>query len=433
MPRRFLSAFLTFSLFAGICWVLARTGPATTAPTREPAGPTWFRGNMHTHTLWSDGDDFPENIAGWYRDHGYHFLALTDHNKLSEGTAYVDASTATARATKAVKKARARFGDDWVETKQDKGKTLVRLKTLKEVRDKLEVPGKFLLVQAEEITHRFKTSPVHMNGVNLDSVIKPIDGASHEETIRVNLRQVADQAKKANRPILGFLNHPNFGWGVRAEDMAPIDELTAFEVFNGHSGVRNYGDETHASTERIWDIVLALRLGKLRLPIIQGLANDDSHGYHVFGVGKTNPGRGWVMVRAKKLEANALVEALKAGDFYASSGVTLDDVRREGDELIVKIHGEAGVVYTTEVIGTLRGTSLDSEPVKDGQGKELPVTRRYSPDIGKVLARSNALEIRHKLTGKELYVRMRITSSKPHPNPFAKGDFEMAWLPPVVP
>ena len=45
----------------------------------------WFKGNTHTHTLWSDGDAAPEVAAAWYRDHGYDFLVLSDHNILSEG------------------------------------------------------------------------------------------------------------------------------------------------------------------------------------------------------------------------------------------------------------------------------------------------------------------------------------------------------------
>ena len=49
----------------------------------------WFKGNLHTHTLWSDGNDFPEMAAKWYVDHGYNFLALTDHNILSEGEKWV--------------------------------------------------------------------------------------------------------------------------------------------------------------------------------------------------------------------------------------------------------------------------------------------------------------------------------------------------------
>ena len=47
------------------------------------ADQTWYRGNIHTHTTESDGDAEPEVVAAWYRDHGYDFLALSDHNHLT--------------------------------------------------------------------------------------------------------------------------------------------------------------------------------------------------------------------------------------------------------------------------------------------------------------------------------------------------------------
>ncbi|HUH11456.1 MAG TPA: hypothetical protein VMK65_00035, partial [Longimicrobiales bacterium] len=48
----------------------------------EPAAweGSWFRGNTHAHTTESDGDSAPEVVVRWYRDHGYHFLVLSDHN-----------------------------------------------------------------------------------------------------------------------------------------------------------------------------------------------------------------------------------------------------------------------------------------------------------------------------------------------------------------
>ena len=51
----------------------------------EDAERKWFRGNMHTHSLWSDGDDYPEMIASWYKANGYQFLVFTDHNVLLQG------------------------------------------------------------------------------------------------------------------------------------------------------------------------------------------------------------------------------------------------------------------------------------------------------------------------------------------------------------
>ena len=43
----------------------------------------WYKGNLHTHSFWSDGDEFPEIILDWYKSHDYQFIALSDHNTIS--------------------------------------------------------------------------------------------------------------------------------------------------------------------------------------------------------------------------------------------------------------------------------------------------------------------------------------------------------------
>jgi hypothetical protein len=52
---------------------------------QDTAGTRWFKGNTHTHTLESDGDSPPEEVAAWYRDNGYNFLVLSDHNVHNDG------------------------------------------------------------------------------------------------------------------------------------------------------------------------------------------------------------------------------------------------------------------------------------------------------------------------------------------------------------
>lgn len=437
MTRPVLATAATLGLFAAALAFQQR--PVAPPPTAFPdplpvaaAPPQYWKGNLHTHSLWSDGDDFPEMIADWYKAHGYQFLALTDHNVLAEGERWAPADSTPARA-KATRKYVARFGERWVEVRDKAGKKEVRLKPLAEFRTLLDEPGRFLLVPAEEITHSFAKRPIHMNGINVRDVVKPIDGADATETISVNLRQVADQRTKTGRFMIAFLNHPNFGWGVRAEEMLLVDGLKYFEVFNGHPGVKNYGDATHASTERVWDIALALRLGKHGLGVVYGLATDDAHGYHEWGVGKVNPGRGWVMVKAQHLTAEGLVRGIDAGDFYASTGVLLDEVIRTGDEYRLAIRTEPGVQYRTEFVATMKDANLDSAARLDKDGAELPVTRVYGPDVGKVVATSTDPRPSYRLTGKELYVRAKVTSTKPHPNPYAKGDAEVAWTQPVTP
>jgi histidinol phosphatase-like PHP family hydrolase len=44
----------------------------------------WKKGNLHTHSFWSDGDDFPEMIIDWYKANNYQFIALSDHNTIAD-------------------------------------------------------------------------------------------------------------------------------------------------------------------------------------------------------------------------------------------------------------------------------------------------------------------------------------------------------------
>ena len=60
------------------------------APAAAPAEARWFKGNLHTHSLWSDGDDYPEMIADWYKRQGYHFLGISDHNVLQVGDRWLE-------------------------------------------------------------------------------------------------------------------------------------------------------------------------------------------------------------------------------------------------------------------------------------------------------------------------------------------------------
>ena len=46
----------------------------------------FFKGNLHCHTTNSDGKLTPEECKAFYREHGYDFLSITDHRKLSEET-----------------------------------------------------------------------------------------------------------------------------------------------------------------------------------------------------------------------------------------------------------------------------------------------------------------------------------------------------------
>jgi hypothetical protein len=387
----------------------------------EPA-PRWWKGNLHTHSLWSDGDDFPEMIGDWYKRKGYHFLVLSDHNTLSRGERWMKVSAVEKRkrglGRPILGKYIERFGEDWVERRGGEAVLEVRLKTLAEIRPKLEEAGRFLMIEGEEITDRFEKLEVHTTAVNLAEPIKPRHGESLRETMRNNLIAVQEQAARLEKPIFAHLNHPNFRWSITAEDIAHVLEERFFEVYNGHPGINHLGSEERGrpGDEKIWDIANTLRLTELDGQLLYGVASDDSHTYHG---GDVKPGRGWIMVRAARLDADTLVRAIQAGDFYASTGVRLEKIEFDPAKKILEIQiagsDENDGKVSTQIIGTLRGEEAD--PLK----------------VGKELARYQGRTIRHQLSGGEWFVRATVTSEKPHPSPSFPEQKMQAWTQPVMP
>jgi hypothetical protein len=186
-----------------------------------------------------------------------------------------------------------------------------------------------------------------------------------------------------------------------------VQHVRFFEVFNGGFPTGNYGDDKHDSTEVIWDKV-NLHFIKEGRPLLFGIGNDDSHNYHSVGASLHNPGRAWVMVNAPKLEGNAIVEAMEAGHFYATTGVILKELVANEKKIALKVQTEADVVYTIQFIGVRKGSERST-----------------------ILKEVTGTEAEYQLTKDDLFVRAKIMSSKLKENPFAAGDFETAWTQPV--
>ncbi|MEE8277193.1 MAG: histidinol-phosphatase [Thermoanaerobaculia bacterium] len=408
--------------------ILTLAAGVSAAQPPEPAA-RWWKGNLHTHSLWSDGDDYPEMILDWYKANGYHFAALSDHNVLNQGERWIDLESAGGSAV--LSKYKERFGDEWVEETERNGTHFVRLKTFLEYRSLFEEPGRFLVIQNEEITDRFEKKPVHVNATNLRELVEPQGGTSVSDVMQRNVDAVLEQRERTGQLMFPHINHPNSGWAVKVEDLIALRGERFFEVYNGHPAVRNEGDAAHPSTERIWDILLAERLSGGK-DVMYGLAVDDSHDYHEFGPEHVNPGRGWVMVRANALDAEALIRAMEAGDFYGSSGVTLDAIDASNEGLSLTIRAEPGVEYRTEFIGTRWGYDRARVEVPIEEEDGASVLYGYSDQIGEVLAEVSGVEPSYDFRGNEIYVRARVVSTRLKKNPYSEGEFETAWVQPLV-
>jgi hypothetical protein len=255
----------------------------------------WFKGNTHAHTLNSDGDSTPDDVVRWYREHGYHFVVLTDHNFLTS----VDALNALHAAA-----------------------------------------DKFLVLKGEEVTDRFDGKPLHINALDPVEQVAAQGGTSVVDVLQRNV----DAIRKVNG--IPHINHPNFGWAITSAELQQVRHNRLFEVYNGHPQVNNLGGGGVPGLEEAWDRILS------NGTLLYGIAVDDAHVFKQPGnPNVAGPGRGWVVVRAPRLEARAIIEAMERGDFYASTGVELTDVSTTDKQMTVAVKVTAPSRYRIQFIG----------------------------------------------------------------------------------
>lgn len=333
--RSFLTALI--GLIAGVAFVasafvvLAERKPGVGAS--RLAAPQWYRGNTHTHTNNSDGDSSPAEVASAYKALGYNFVVITDHNHLTD----VDS-----------------------------------------VNEEIGVPGAFLVMKGEEVTDSWNGKAVHLNAINNSSVVSPQHGSSVLSTINNDVAAIRQAGG------LPYIAHPNYGFAVSANDLINAPGALLFEIYNAHPVVNNDGDATHPSVEAMWDS--ALTTGKL----LYGIAADDAH--TLTNPAGALPGRAWIMVRSNSLEPNAITQAIASGDFYASTGVTLQSYEVSSIGVQLAVASNSGAT-TIDFIG------------RNGQ----------------LLQRHTGNSAAYEFTGHEQYVRVKLVNE----------NGQAAWTQPV--
>jgi hypothetical protein len=247
----------------------------------------WYRGNLHTHTTESDGDSSPADVVRWYREHGYDFLVISDHNRVTA------------------------VHDD-----------------------------KLLLIPGEEVTDRFAKKPLHVNAIGITKVVVP----QHGDSIVSTLQHDVDAVREAGG--IAEINHPNFGWAFTHLEMNQVSGFTLLEIASGHPHVNMQGGGRVASVEIMWDGLL--HTGKH----VYAVAVDDAHYFHCDAKvdDYSPPGKGWIMVHAENLDQKSIMDAIARGDFYASTGVTLDSIDFDGKEIHVKVHPDGDAQYRTSIV-----------------------------------------------------------------------------------
>jgi hypothetical protein len=337
---------------------------STAAAADAPSLAVWYKGVVHAHANWGVPQlptTAPDVVVRWYREHNYNFVSITDLNYYTppEG-----------------------------------------LKAL------FDAPGRFLVVPGMEPSK----DPIQPGNKIVDTIGIGINGPVDLPT-GDTVTAVLDSEAKAIRRAGGLpiAAHPNLTYALTAADLLASDQTQGprfFEVWNTEPGMNNLGGGGKPSTEQIWDEVLSS--GR----VMYATAVDDSHHFYEFTSSRTtgsplsNPGKAWIMVRARGLSVPALVDAMNAGDFYATTGVVLAGY-------------EASI---TRIRISLSDRTQDLGWSAPGANPELYRTE-FIGKGGKVLKLDESLNPSYEFTGKELYVRARITSS----------DGQVAWTQPVFP
>jgi hypothetical protein len=115
---------------------------------------------------------------------------------------------------------------------------------------------------------------------------------------------------------MAIFNHPNFERHFNhfpQELMETLEGAVGLEVYNGL--VERYSGAALASDR--WDRLLSK--GKW----LWGFGTDDSHRPEDIGIA-------WIVVQAEKRTAASILDGIRHGRFYASTGVTIKEVTVTG-------------------------------------------------------------------------------------------------------
>lgn len=250
------------------------------------------RGNVHTHSLSSDGTARIEDMVAWYRDHGYQFLAMTDHNV-------------------------------WVGPEE-----LARFVS----------PG-FVVIPGEEVTNRWSRLPLHVNALCAKD---EVEGGIDFDRPESGLARVFAQIRAVGGTPL--VNHPNFHFALTADDIATgARGRYLLEIWSGHPDVNPAGSALRPSAEAIWDDLLTR--GADAFPA----AVDDAHALPGDPHSDALPGRAWIETFGDETSVASICAALDEGRLYASNGPVITRIEVAGNTFTVAtLAPDAGVTFLGE-------------------------------------------------------------------------------------
>lgn len=246
-----------------------------------PERGNWYKGNLHCHSTNSDGALSPEEVAGLYREHGYQFLAISDHDVYSDYREQLDSDNFI--ILPAIEASAVLYKDE---------SKIERLRVH-------HIHGILGTEQMQKNAEQGLFS--HLESYPPRLFFGSWDGATVAQELQDDLKR---------HGCITTYNHPVWS-RVREDEFIDIQGCTALEIYN-------YGTVNESATgldTLHWDVML--RKGKK----ILAFASDDNHND---GIVEDSFG-GYIVVKAEKLDQESIVQAIIDGNYYSSSGPEIYD------------------------------------------------------------------------------------------------------------
>ena len=147
------------------------------------SGKVWRKGALHCHTLWSDGRSLPETAVMTYKNLGYDFMCISDHNIYPDEDLWLPVTPETGpwpcslgvnEYNHALK-----LMDGNIIAKKISFRRYVKLRTVRELQELFDQENQFLIVPGEEITLR----DFHFNTFNIAQTLPPLASENVAEAI----------------------------------------------------------------------------------------------------------------------------------------------------------------------------------------------------------------------------------------------------------
>lgn len=262
----------------------------------------FFKANLHTHSTISDGKLTPQEVKAGYKAKGYQILCLTDHNIIVDHSAMNDPDFLMLTGIEINVNV-----PDW---NWASGKTYHMNLISKD-------PGN--LWSPSKLYRRFPDSAAYEDKMQFENM--PLECTP--ESINTMIEKAAEKG------FLVMYNHPT--WSCQTyPDYAGLKGLWGMELRNSECCLIGHNENNFRVFKDI------LNNGTRVFP----LGTDDMHS-------PRSMGKSWIMVGAKELRYDSVIEALEKGDFYMSCGPEISELYMEGNVLKVSCSDAAQVTLET--------------------------------------------------------------------------------------